>query len=279
MWRSGILAFALFAGLSGPAAAQDSQTLADIRQELSILYVEILRLKQELNTTGAPSVDLEGTSVLERIDAIESEMRRLTGRTEELEFRIDRIVTDGTNRIGDLEFRLCELETDCDIGSLGETPTLGGGELPAAPSGPVIESPEGEGDTQGAEMAVGEREAFDRAKEELDSGSFRSAAELFAAFTEDYSGGPLTAEAHYFRGVALNELGETAGAARAFLSSFSGAPEGRLAPDALLALGLALRELGQTADACITLGEVSTRYPDSEASVEAQSARGGMDCF
>ena len=31
-----------------PAAAQDDQTLADIRQELTVLYVEMQRLKRDL---------------------------------------------------------------------------------------------------------------------------------------------------------------------------------------------------------------------------------------
>ena len=37
-------------------------------------------------------------------------MQRLTSKSEELENRINRIVSDGTTRIGDLEFRLVELE-------------------------------------------------------------------------------------------------------------------------------------------------------------------------
>ena len=45
---------ALCLGLAAPVAeAQDqAQTLADIRQELSVLFVEIQRLRGELNTTG-----------------------------------------------------------------------------------------------------------------------------------------------------------------------------------------------------------------------------------
>jgi hypothetical protein len=76
--------------------------------------------------------------MLQRMDAIEAEIRRLTALTEDLQIRVDSVVRDGTNRVGDLEFRLCELETDCDISSLGETPNLGGVE----PSGaaPVISS-------------------------------------------------------------------------------------------------------------------------------------------
>ena len=39
--------------------AQDrAQTLADIRQDLNILYVEIQRLKGELSTTQGPSVSV-----------------------------------------------------------------------------------------------------------------------------------------------------------------------------------------------------------------------------
>ena len=66
------------------SVAQDSETLADIRQELSVLYVEIQRLRRELSTTGAPSVNTGGSSVLERVAAIETELQRLTQQTEQL---------------------------------------------------------------------------------------------------------------------------------------------------------------------------------------------------
>src|SRR5690606_15033480 len=109
----------------------------------------------------------------------------------------------------------------------------------------------------GTELAVGEKIDFDRAREVLDQGDFRTAADLFATFAQTYTVGALTGEAHYYRGEALAALGLREEAARAYLESFSGSPDGVKAPDALLKLGLNLIELGQPADSCAILLEVT----------------------
>ncbi|WP_226781790.1 tol-pal system protein YbgF [Oceaniglobus trochenteri] len=265
-------ALALSVALSLPVSVQaQDNTLADIRQELSILLVEVQKLRRELSTTGTPGVDLSGTSALQRIDTMEAELRRLTGKTEELENRVNSVVTDGTNRIGDLQFRVCELEPGCDIGAIGETKPIGGEAAPVAVPAPA-DTP------QGTELAIGEKQDFDRAREVLDQGDFRTAADLFATFTQTYTAGALTGEAHFYRGEALSQLGQREEAARAYLESFSGSPDGAKAPQALLKLGLMLNDLGQPADSCAILGEVTTRFPSSPASIEAQTARAGMTC-
>ena len=90
--RSVVVVLGLVLALSPlRAAAQDQQTLADIRQELTVLFVEIQRLKRELSTTGSPSAAVGGGSVLDRVNAIEAQLTRLTARTEELENRVDRV--------------------------------------------------------------------------------------------------------------------------------------------------------------------------------------------
>lgn len=254
------------------ASAQDDRTLADIRQEMTILYTEVQKLRRELSTTGGAAVNSGGASVLERVGAMESELQRLTAKTEELENRIDRIVADGTNRIGDLEFRLVELEGG-DVSALGETTTLGGGATP------VVAAPQPtETTTDQASLAVGEADDFERAKAALASGDFRGAATLFETFNQTYPGGPLAAEADLRRGEALNGLGDTREAARAFLASFSAAPQGPLAPDALFELGRALGALDQVQEACVTLGEVSNRFPESAADARARAQSQSLGC-
>jgi len=78
--------------LLAPAAApaQEAETLADIRQELTVLFVELQKLKRELSTTSGVAQP-SGGPLLDRVNAIESQVQSLTAKTEELEFRIDQI--------------------------------------------------------------------------------------------------------------------------------------------------------------------------------------------
>jgi tol-pal system protein YbgF len=256
--------------------AQDrTQTLADIRAELAALAAEFNALKAELVASGAAATGAAGGDALQRMDTIEAELARLTARTEEVELKLNRVVSDGTNRIGDIEYRLCEVTEGCDPANLGATSVLGGDTGVVAP----VATDTGVGVASGgAELAVSEQADFDRAKEVLGQGDFRGAADLFAAYTQSYPGGPLIPEAHYLRAGALTSLGETSNAARSYLDAFSAAPEGPFAPDALLKLGEGLATLGQVPEACVTLAEVGTRFPGSIAATQSTVAMQGLGC-
>ncbi len=260
-----------------PARAQQSrdETLADIRQELSVLYVEVQRLKRELSTTGGVSAGLGNGTLLQRVDQLENELARLTARTEQLQKRVETVVKDGTKRIGDLEYRLVELEGG-DVSKLGETSTLGGDfatDALEAPAPPATAAPD-----DAPELAVGEQRDFDQARAALEAGDNLGASQQFAAFNDTYPGSPLAAEASFLRGKALTALGDTANAARAYLESFSGAPDGPRAPEALLQLGVALGQLGQTNEACVALGQVGVRFADSAAVDGARNAMQDIGC-
>ena len=253
------------------AAAQDAQTLADIRQELMMLSTEMTKLNREMATTGTAGGAQLPASVLERVNAMESELSRVTAKTEELEFRINRIVNDGTRRIADLEFRLVELEGG-DISTLGETSTLGGNDQATAP--PAAVAPQ----TTTSQLAVGEQDDFKRAQEALASGDFRTAAAQLETFNQTYPGSPIAAEVDLLRGDALEGMGDIREAARAYLASFGTAPTGPIAPQSLFKLGKSLGALGQSAEACVTLAEVSVRFPDTAAATDAQGERNKLGC-
>jgi tol-pal system protein YbgF len=268
------LALILALGLSAPAAFAQDATLADIRQQLTVLYTDVQRLRSELSTTGALTTGSVGNTPLDRLNAIEAELVRLTSKSEEVENRVNRVTTDGTNRIGDLEFRLCELEPGCDIGSLGDTPSLGGVDSAAS----IATAAPAPTPSSGPEFAIGEKEDFERAQEALASGDFRGAVDQLETFGTSYPGSPVAAEAAYLRGEALEGLGELTNAARAYLEAFSTNPAGDKAPDALYKLGYTLGAIGQVQDGCITLAEVGTRFPGSPAELDALSAMQNFGC-
>lgn len=275
--RRVMLGTALVLALAAPAFAADKQTLADIRAELAQVSAQLQELRSELVASGASGLQAAGgASALQRMDTMEAELTRLTAMTEQLKDRVDKVVKDGTNRVGDLEFRVCELEEGCDPASVGQAQPLGG----AAPAAAAAAAPAASGGaaSSGGTMAMNEQADFDRAKGVLDQGDFRAAADLFKTFAETYPGGPLTGDAGYLRGEALMKAGDVPGAARAWLDGFSAEPEGKRAADDLLELGKALGTLGQKAEACATLAEVPARFPTSAAAGKVAAAQASLGC-
>lgn len=268
------LALALVICVSQPVWAQDkAQTLADLKIELGQLMAEFTVLKRELVTSGAAQTGAAGGDALQRLDAIEAAIARLTSQAEAVEIKVNKVVSDGTNRIGDIEYRLCEVTEGCDVGTLPETPILGG-----ADTNTIITSGDGAPVTDAPELAIGEKRDFDKASEMLTAGDFQAAADRFSGFLQAYPGSPLTQEVQYKRGEALTGVNDTKGAARSYLDAFSGKPEGEFAAEALLKLGQALGALGQVPEACQTLAEVGIRFAGSGQAMDATTAMQGLGC-
>ena len=123
------------AAASGAYAQDKAATLAEMRDELQALAGQLQALKSELVAGGQAAMQAAGgPSALDRMNAMESELARLTAAQEQLQIRVEKVVADGTNRVGDLEFRICELEEGCDSANLPITATLGG-DAPTAAGG------------------------------------------------------------------------------------------------------------------------------------------------
>ncbi|OUS07591.1 hypothetical protein A9Q96_06710 [Rhodobacterales bacterium 52_120_T64] len=239
-----------------PAFGQtEAQTLEDVRMDITNLSELMQELRSELLTTGNSGVSQESVgTILQRLNILEADLSVALGMVETLEFRVVQIADDATRRIGDLEFRLTELEGG-DAGSLTAPPPLGG---------------ETNNGNSGLELASDEQRSFDAGVTMYDAGEFRAAAEQFAIFTQTYPGGPLTSEAQYRRGLALAGMQDWGASARSYLDSFSGAPDGPFAPVSLYELAASLGELGQTDQACLTLDEIGIRYQNVSVDLGAQ---------
>ncbi len=274
------------------------QTLAEIRLEIEGLARLLDGLEQELVAPDPQATGIVNPGPLQqRVAETQEEVQRLRGEIEKLELRIKRVVADGNNRIGDLEFRLIEL-TDGDYSAYQEPPSLGEGSVDAPTvDSATAERPEPRDDGQGAPAGSGatasvpapdaapispgqqqngeqpagtERQGFDAALGLYNQGDYRGAAQAFQTFMDTYPGGPLTGQAAFWRGEALAASGDWPNAARSYLESFSGSPQGPKAPESLYRLGVALGQLGQVEEACLTLSEVRRRYPSVPAELGAR---------
>ncbi len=262
-----------------PAAAQQTQNLADVKAEVSVLNGQIEQLRNELvRSSAAGGLPTEAATALTRLDQLEAELRRLTDRVDVLTNDVIRITEDASNRVGDIEFRLTELEGgDTSVAPAAAptpAPLLGGGVTRPRPRpvAPAV-APEGSGS-----LAVSEQADFDAGVAAAEAGDNARAAELFSKFLQDYPGGPLATDAQYRRGEALAATQDWRGAARSFLDAFSGAPQDPQAPRALYKLAVSLGQLGQVNEACLTLSEVDSRYPGSEVAGDVAAERRALAC-
>lgn len=267
MIRRAVTALALIATVALPAFGQQP-SLADLRTELSGLRKQLQSLRGEMVASGQAGFQAAGgDSAIDRMNTIEQRLRQLTDRTEQLQNRINRIVEDGTRRIGDIEFRLCEMDESCDLAAL-TTPELGGLAQGGANVPPAL-PPQTVPDNTGA-ASESEQADFEAANAALNAGDFERAADLFGQVADKHAGGPLTAEALYLRGASLDSAGRDKDAASAWLESFAADPDGTRAAESLLGLARVIAADGDPVAACLYLGEIPARFPGTDFATEAE---------
>lgn len=273
---------ALDAAPAAPAAAPaDAATLADLRGQLQQLTGELQGLRAELVASGAAGFQAAGgDSAIDRMNAMEAQLSKLTGQTEQLQHEIQRVVRDGTRRIGDIEFRLCEMDPACDLGALMTQPDLGsqGGGGAGVSIGSRAQPPVAPEESGAKRPTSAEQQDFDRAQEVLGQGDFLRAADLFAAVAQTHAGGPLTAESLFMRGQALDSAGQAEGAAAAWLEAFAADPDGARSPESLLGIARIVSQTDDPLTACLYLSEIPVRFAGTDAATEAERRMAALDC-
>jgi tol-pal system protein YbgF len=269
---AGILALSL-AGGAWAQGAPDAATLADMRGQLTQLRGQLQTLRSELVASGAAGFQAAGgASAIDRMNAMESHLTRLTNQAERLQNRINTMSRDTDRQLSDLEFRVCEMDETCDLGAL-TTPqpqTNTGPDL--APSAPA---PSG-GDTTAA--TASEQADFDAAVAMMEQGDSARAAQMFADVAQTHAGGPLTAEALFLRGQTLQTAGQPRDAAAAWLEGFAADPDGPRAAESLLGIATVIEGQGEATAACLYLAEVPARFPGTPQAVSAEQNINRLGC-
>lgn len=244
-----------------------SKELTSVGAELEDLSSQIKKIQSELAENNTTLNITPSGAALMRIDVIESEVRTLISQIEKLRFRIEDIANDSTNRIGDLEFRIVELEGG-DITQLGQPRPIGGS------ADWTLNNT-----NDGAEITIIEKSNYKTALDSLNVGNFELAVQQFDKLVIEFPGGPLISAAYYSKGEAFIGLNKWKSAGHSFLESFKSDPSGEVAPKALYKLGVSLGKLQKIEEACKTLLEVGLLFSKNKIVLDANNEMQILGCM
>lgn len=297
---SSVVALLVAVGV-GPAWGQASEA-AQTSGEVRALLERIERLEGEMRTlnrfvyraenlpegqapaaaapAGAPLASGEVGMLFDRVVAMEAEVRRLTGALEVADHRIDQVDERVDRLVGDVDFRLRELETAAQAGAGAAAPAAESTAAGAAPGALGTVTPDqlaAVGAPAGAAAQILPEgtpdEQYQYSLRLLRAGDYRQAETAFDAFLTSHDGHALTSNAHYWKGEAVYARKDYERAARIFVEGYQAVPEGSKAPDMLLKLGMSLAALGEGEQACATFDQLTAQFPNASAAVQRRTDR------
>ena len=254
---------------------------------------------------SAQSADAARLAAMQsNIFELQDEIRRLTGRIEQLEYENRRLEERMNRLVGDVDNRLLQLDqtapaqpaapvvdpnalptTEAEAPAvISDTPEV---EAPVAadgtrvlgtiPRGALLDLPEpnleagSNIEAPASALSGSATERYEAAITFLRVGNIDAAEASFRRFLEDFPDDGNAPSAAYWVGEALLSRGDYATAAATFARNVrTYGPDAQKAPDNLLKLGMSLNGMGDAERACASYDELERRY--SELSVPLRQA-------
>lgn len=314
-----LLAPALLVTAPSPALAQDNLSEARLRKieaEIRALQRNVFpggderffepQIRPDAATTTrstGPSTTAV-TDILARLDAIEGQLQRLTGLTEEngntiagLTDRVARLEASGetvdvlpgaTGTALEEAAEAAEEATEEPRAMASNLDAMGASEAPAQTSAPTAPVPGPTDERVAAVQAITKPQTDDPADDEYsygfrlwNAGFYPEARQQLSSFLEAYPDHWRATYGRNLLGRAYLDEGMSEEAARWFLRNYQADRTAPRAPDSLLFLAQAMIERGDERRACIALAEFSETYPAVAAErlmQRYQTNRGKVTC-
>jgi len=275
--RFSLIAAMLVVGTAAPALAQRAETVEQRVQRLEQQLRAVQRrvfpggraqfVEPEISAetaapvTQAPASDAL-TNLSSRVDALEAQLRSLTGQVEEQGYRTRQLEQQIGQLRTDLQARLDRLEPAPRETGEPQASAAPPPDETAEPAEPAAEP------AAGAETA---EEAYNAGYRLWNSQRYGEAQQALEAAATRFPATRWTSWMRNLQGRAYLDDDKPATAARIFLANYQDNPQGERAADSLFYLGQALTRLNRRAEACRVYGELEQVYPNMRASL-----RGGL---
>lgn len=300
-----------------PALAQSSEQLRPLIDRMERLERDIRTLNIQVSrgdsavppssgTAGTPtgaSGDYSFARLNVRINALEDELRSMTGTIEGLNHQIRTLSERLDKLVGDVDYRLGALEkqgprggpapaSEPKIGAAPSPPgveaqapqgsesrtlgTLSAKDAGAAPKTPAPAEPQSKAQAASPASALPPgtpKEQYSYAFGLLRQANYEQAEAALREFIKANPDDPLTGNARYWLGETHYVRAEYLKAAEVFAENYKLDAKGAKAPDTLLKLGMSLANLDKKKQACLTFDELRKRFPDAPAIIKSTAAK------
>lgn len=222
---------------------------------------------------GAQNAPAASAALLARIQQLEEDMRRLTGRLEELEFAQRRLESRQDEAAAASPPPVATAPPEVAPSAEAPPPTAAVEPDAAARRGYVLGTVP-EGTLRDRPATPPAADGYEAGLDYLQAARWAEAEQAFAAFVQENADDPRAAVASYWLGEThlLRKDYQTAAAvfARNYRSYGDAAPR---APDNLLKLGVALAAMGERDKACQSFAELTRRHPNAAAPIRQELSR------
>jgi len=271
--RFQIMGLALLASLAGPTLAQ-AQPRETVERRVDRIEQELRAVQRRVFPGGraqfvepeisgqAPAQTSVGTSgdalanLVSRVDALETQLRVLTGQVEEQGFRSRQLEDQVTRLRTELQGRLDRLEG-------ANRPVAATPPPAAAPATPPARQPaEAPAETPAPRPADAAEEAYNAGYRLWSNRQYTEAQASLEAAATRHAGSRWVSWMRNLQGRAYLDDNKPATAARIFLANYQENARGERAADSLYFLGQSLTRLNRRAEACRVYDELEQVYPN-----------------
>ena len=290
--RVHLLGAVLIAALAAPAGAQREEPverrIQRLEQEMRAVQRRVFpggrtqfvapEIEPQPGVTAQPGLSGNALSSLAgRVDALEAQLRSLTGQIEEQEYRSRQLEEQITRLRDELQGRLDRIEQQRREAAAPPTPA------PQAQERELREDPAAEpreaGDGSPAPTGTADeaQEAYNAGFRLWSSGRYAEAQQTLNAAATRFPNSRWASWARNLEGRAYLDDDKPASAARVFLANYQDNPRGERAADSLYFLGVALTRLNRRTEACRVYAELEQVYPNMRGFIRERLPRARSD--
>ncbi len=280
----------------GARAAED-EAMGRLMERLDRLEGQLINVQSRLEARAAappaiakPGEPLPPTAAARfelRVSQMETEVRRLTGHVEELNFTIQKTRERLDTLVSDVDQRLTALEGGAPRAKQAKASGTQQPAPPAQAAGAQPAATEAAGTGQaaaGAQLASlpdgPAEDQYRHARSFLVQGAYDEAEAALRNFIQAHPKHELSGNAQYWLGETYYVRKNYEDAVVAYLEGYQKYPKNQKAPDNLLKLGMSLANLGKKQEACATFTQLRQKFPKARSTIRktAASQRKKLGC-